>query len=228
MPTQLALPGFDLSPPPLHTLYLALLPDRAAAARIGPLARTLHAELGLPGRPRAPACPHVSLFGLRLAAPPPAALVAAFSEAAAGIAVAPVELELDRVMTFRGPSGRLPVVLCGESAVAALRPLHAALAARLERLGLVRRRGLSPHLTPLHAPRPLPRRTVAAIAWRVGGLVLVHGHGRDYRHDLLGRWPLGGAQAGVGITSQSSRGRARKARRVEPRTMPATSSGAVW
>ena len=232
MAQQLALPGFDLKAPPVHNLFLAVLPGRAAAGSTRLLARSLHAELGSGGRPQMPACLHLSLLGLRMAAPPRPRLVAALSEAAAGIALAPFDLALDRVMTFRGEPGRLPVVLCGGGGAAALSSLHSTLAAQLERLGLAQRRRsrFTPHLTLLHADRPIPQRAVPAIAWRVGELVLIHGHGRPYRHEVLGRWPLGddSAQAGAGITSQSSGGRAAKARSVEPRTMPATSSGAVW
>ena len=230
MAQQLVFPGFDLPTPPEHRLFFAVSPDHAAAERATQLAWALRDEHGLRRRP--PACLHISLIGFRMKAPPPPEWVARMSEAAATLALASFAVEVDRVATFRGPPDKLPVVLLGDGAVAALTPLYLTLDERLRSFGFeyTTRSRFTPHLTVLYGERPVAPRAIPAIAWRVDELVLIHGHGRPYRHEVLGRWPLGGssAQPGTGITSQSSGGRAAKARSVEPRTMPATSSGAVW
>lgn len=129
-----------------------------------------------------------------MAAPPRPELVAAMSDAAAAVGLVPIEVELDQVATYNGKPGRLPVVLRGDSGVAALSQLHAALEARIERFVLARRAcsRFTPHLTLFYGERPVGHRAVPAIGWHAREFVLIHGQTSPRRHDVLGRWPLRG------------------------------------
>ena len=86
------------------------------------------------------------------------------------------------------------MVLRGDSGVAALSQLHAALEARIERFVLARRAcsRFTPHLTLFYGERPVGHRAVPAIGWHAREFVLIHGQTSPRRHDVLGRWPLRG------------------------------------
>ena len=114
--------------------------------------------------------------------------------AAATVVLAPFEIELDRVMTFHGAPARLPVVLLGDSGVAALSLLHSTLDARIRSFGFEyrARSRFTPHLTLLYAEQPVEQRTVPAIGWPVREFMLIHGQKSTRRHVVLGRWPLRG------------------------------------
>ena len=194
MPAQLSFPEFEIAAGPSHRLFFGVLPDRAGAERAARLAWSLHDETGSRGHPPDRACLHISLIGFRLKAPPSPELVAGMSETAATVALAPFAIELDRIMTFRGRPGRLPVVLLGDGAVAALTLLHLTLDAQLRSFGFDyrMRSKFTPHLTLLYGERPVTQRAVPPIRWPAHEFVLVHGLSEPLRHLVLGRWPLRG------------------------------------
>ena len=193
-PGQLSLPGFDVAPSPVQNLFFAILPDRIAAGRATRLAWSLRDEHGSPRTPLAPACLHISLIGFGVDARPRPELVARVSDAAAAIALRPFEVELDRVMTFRGEPRRLPVVLLGDSTVSALSLLRSTLGAQITSLAFEHwaRSRFTPHLTLFYGERPVEQRTVPAISWPVREFVLICGRRSPHRHIVFGRWPLRG------------------------------------
>jgi tRNA(adenine34) deaminase len=189
---QLSLDGFGPEPTGRDRLFFALLPDPAAAAQAGDIARQLPADasntLVLEKHL------HVTLYHLGDHDGVPTQVVEMASRAAAALAnFPPFEFRLDRMERFGRPTGKAPTVLvCSEEAP--LRHLHANLGAALKANGLGRWRTTSftPHLTLLWGHQAFPSRHVLPVAWKVQELVLVHSVLGETRHEVLGRWPLRG------------------------------------
>jgi 2'-5' RNA ligase len=84
--------------------------------------------------------------------------------------------------------------LRGDDGIAGVYALHDELHRALAEAGLVRPRArdFEPHLTLLRDRIAAPEEFIEPVRWRVQEFVLldsVHGEGR---HELLGRWALGG------------------------------------
>jgi 2'-5' RNA ligase len=84
--------------------------------------------------------------------------------------------------------------LRGDDGIAGVYALHDEIHRALAEAGLVRPRAhdFEPHLTLLRDRIAAPEEFIEPVSWRVQEFVLldsVHGEGR---HELLGRWTLGG------------------------------------
>ncbi|HWX00118.1 2'-5' RNA ligase family protein [Collimonas sp.] len=190
-----SLPGFDSSQKPTDRLLFAVMPEKPAVARIEQLTRALCLEHDLRGAAVHAEQLHITLviLGEYLGLPPD--LLAAAAGAASQIAQTAFRVRFDYVQTFRNKSrvtGNYPIVLCGDEGVVGLETLHQGLSTRLRNLGF---KGIStsmtPHVTLLYEPEPVPGQAVAAVEWTVGEFVLLQRHIDQRRpYSILGSWPL--------------------------------------
>ena len=173
-----------------HSIFFAILPDRAAAASIDQLQRDLRDGFGLIG----PTIPserlHVSVFGVGTFLARPNVLIECAARAAASVRVAPFDIVLDQVCSF-GRASNAPLVLIGEG-VAGVVALAQELAAGVAQARRAPRAPFVPHLTLLYDARRVPKTPISRIRWTVSDFVLIDSLRGKGRHELLGRWRLGG------------------------------------
>jgi RNA 2',3'-cyclic 3'-phosphodiesterase len=167
-------------------LFLAVLPDSDASARIHRLARVLKRAHRFSGRLIHPTHLHVSLFFLGA---PSEYVAEVVSEAAAEVRTQPFEIWFDRSASFQGRSGNWPFVLVGDDGVRGLLTLRRALGAALASRGMkqLAKREFTPHVTILYAERQVEEYPIEPIRWVVSEFVLIHSK-NGHRH--LARWPL--------------------------------------
>jgi RNA 2',3'-cyclic 3'-phosphodiesterase len=193
MPEQLSLPGMSTPAKPRpetrDRLFLAVLPDAAAAAQIVGLRETLCARHGLTGSQIAQDRLHVTLHHLGDFRGVPEHVVRAASMAAAATAAtAPrFEARLDQVESFSGKPGHRPFVLRDSGGNDALQELHRRVITALGKNGNAK---FVPHVTLLYDEKGVGREPVDAISWTVKEIVLVHSLLGKTRYITLGRWAL--------------------------------------
>jgi 2'-5' RNA ligase len=177
-----------------NSLFFAILPEPAIAARIEKLGGELRTTHRLPGRP-------ISAKRLRMILTPIADYsilldydVTAALRAASTVALPPFEISFNRLQSL-GDEGSHPLVLrCGEglAAFAGLRKaLHTALAAT----GYAGKApaGDAPHVTLLDEGKPIDETFLdEPIGWTVQDFALVYSVHGESRQMELGRWPLNG------------------------------------
>jgi 2'-5' RNA ligase len=207
MPDQFSF-GFDESrrpqrpKPPVRRpkatdrLFFAIFPDGDTAARIARLSQGLRDRNGLSGRPLATDRFHITLRligdftgGL------PEPIVAAASDAAAGIAAAPFEVAFDYALSFTGKPGNLPFVLRGGEGLMALMEFQRGLIGALARAGFnfgPSALNFTPHVTLLYDSLSVAQQAIEPIAWTATEFVLVRSLLGQTRHIPLERWPLRG------------------------------------
>nr|AAQ21359.1 Csw019 [uncultured bacterium] len=192
MADQFSLDGFDAPAEPTDRLFFALLPDQAAIDRVAVMTRQLRDDQGLTARPIPAERLHVTLHHLGDYVGLPSHIVAAASDAAAGLAMPPFTLAFDRVATFSGKPGRLPLVLRGGEGVGAVTAFQAALDLALRKAGLAKatRAAYTPHLTLLYAERRVDDLPVEPITWPAQEFVLVRSLMGRAQYTVIGRWPL--------------------------------------
>ena len=174
-----------------HKIFFAVRPDAAAAQQAHQLAR---ARRGPGGWITPPERLHVSLNHVASGPEIPFPMVARALDVAATIAARPFLLAFNRLATWGGRPGDRSVVLWGDEGVAGAVGLQEALRRALTGAGAVRpaQATFEPHLTLLRKQRDAPPEFIAPVRWWVREFLLidsVHGHGR---HEVLGRWTLGG------------------------------------
>ena len=175
-------------------LFFGLFPDAEAALRFSRFGDRFVAENGLPGSRLERERLHVSLHHVGDYARLRTRFVHAACRAAAAVAMAPFDVTFGLISSFDGTAARdgtprrRPLVLLGESAP--LLELHRALGAAMARNGLRPSAGITPHMTLLYGPKPVPRQPIAPIRFTAGELVLVHSRLGLSRYETVGRWPL--------------------------------------
>ena len=189
MTDQLLFPGLGAAQPLTDSLFFALFPDVAAAARIDRLTRQLRGKYALTGRPHAAERLHVSLHGIGVYPSFPKEIAAQAFAVAADVAMPPFEIAFDRVMSFSGKPGQLPLVLRGDGG--GVTALQTALGIALAKIGLGARQS-APHLTLLYDARRIDEQPIDPIRWTVCEFVLVHSLLGQTRYIPLGKWPLRG------------------------------------
>ncbi|NKI67914.1 2'-5' RNA ligase [Collimonas pratensis] len=190
-----SLPGFDSQQRPTDRLLFAVLPEKPAVARIEQLTRALCREHDLRGAAVHAEQLHITLVILGEYWGVPPDLLAAATSAASQISQSAFKVRFDYVQTFRNKSrttGNYPVVLCGDEGLIGLETLHQDLTGRLRNLGF---KGISasltPHVTMLYEPEPVPSHAVVAVEWTVHEFVLLRRHINQYLpYSILGQWPL--------------------------------------
>jgi 2'-5' RNA ligase len=175
------------------SLFFALYPDEAAAARIGDLAARLRIDHRLKARVVPPDRLHVTLHYLGAFAGVPADIVARARAAASQITLPPVEVTLDRIESFSGRRAKRPLVLSGD-VDESLGALEQTLGTALDDAGIPVRRhpSFTPHVTLLYDERRIARQPVAPIAWTAREFALVRSLLGQSRYKVLARWPLAG------------------------------------
>ena len=101
-------------------------------------------------------------------------------------------VQYTRIDSTANPAGRIHVTLRAGSNTT-FKPLLGALQQQLRLAGHgAIATGVTPHVTLSYdAPALLPTvRLPEPLRWTIDELLLVVGHGRPYRYDVLGRWPL--------------------------------------
>ena len=177
----------------VHRLFFAILPDAAARLAISDRADMLRAQQAVRGRWIDPSRYHMTLHFLGDHSGLRQDLVDRASSAAARIATASFDLELDRLASFTGrkPTG---VLCCTDES----NPVHALWQALRRELSLV---GLGarleskfvPHVTLFYGDGPpLEPANIAPVAWRVRDFALVHSVVGQGGYRILANWPLSG------------------------------------
>jgi 2'-5' RNA ligase len=194
MTEQLAFEAFDPPPPPTDRLFFAVFPSAEAATQTAALASQIRAERGIRNKVLAADRFHITLYHLGDYPGLPAEIVAAASASAEALEMAPFEVTLDRVVSFKGRPGNRPLVLTGEEGVAPLKAFHAALGASMMKTELGRwvRPRFNPHLTLLYSGHEMAEKMVAPVRWLAREFVLVHSELGRTKHNILRRWPLRG------------------------------------
>jgi 2'-5' RNA ligase len=100
-------------------------------------------------------------------------------------------------MLDRLSGGSNTIALRPGHAIPALQALHRSIATAMAKEGLAMREGwrFSPHMTLCYRKGMAPMdRAIAGFRWHAHDFVLIHSFVGWHRHDILGRWPLGGAE----------------------------------
>lgn len=173
-------------------IFLAVLPDAPAAARIHALAEELKAAGKFEGTLTRPEHLHVTLFHLGDWIALPDAIVEAVRNAAAEIDTPPFDVVCKRAESFRNSTGVYPFVLLAEQGATALRAFHGALGAALKRHGLggATQGEFKPHVTLLRDTKRASPRDIEPLGWTVRDFVLVHSLLGQTKHVHIARWPL--------------------------------------
>lgn len=167
-------------------LFFAVRPDPETANEIAERTKLWRVEHGLTGRPLKPEHLHVTLFHVGDATgTPPAELIEALAERAAGVAMPAFRVEFDRVMSFRNGA----FVLGGDESVIGLEVLQQRLSDALDASPRPARRFV-PHLTLLRDNRHIVEQPIARIGWTAREVVLVHSLLGQTTHRQLLRVPL--------------------------------------
>ena len=167
-------------------VFLAALPDAAAAARIYRLARMLRRAHKFNGNVIKPERLHISLFFLGELSQE---IIRVASEAAAEVRMPPFDVVFDRSASFGGRPGNRPLVLIGDDGMDRLKSLRRTFGVALAMNGLkyLAKRDFTPHVTLLYADRTVEEYPIEPISWTVNEFVLIHSM-RGHVH--LARWPL--------------------------------------
>jgi 2'-5' RNA ligase len=172
----------------MHRVFFALEPDERARARIAAFATSLRQSEGGSGWTD-PSRYHVTLafLGEWPAYPEPEAMRAI--AAARGLTMAPFNVRLEKLDSFRG--SRSPWFLAAASSLS-VRALAADLRDRLVAAGVAHDpKPFQPHLTLRRAREPAPERSVPPIEWVAGDFVLLHAEEGAPAYKALARYPLG-------------------------------------
>ncbi|MGO4395437.1 2'-5' RNA ligase family protein [Variovorax sp. M-6] len=175
----------------MDSLFFALQPDAAAAARAVALAARLRADHGLRTPPTGMDRLHVTLYHLGPADALPD-LVARAQRAAATLDSPAFDVSFDLITSFKaGKGNKHPHVLMGRQPMQALQVFRFNLGVALGVHGVAAdKRAFTPHLTLLRDTHAMPEQSVAPIAWTAREFVLVRSLIGQGRHVVLERWPL--------------------------------------
>ncbi|WP_119302769.1 2'-5' RNA ligase family protein [Dongia deserti] len=192
MPEQLSFAGFEASPLPTESVFVAILPDEEASVRIAQIARRVRDKHKLTGRPLAVWRFHVSLH--YVASHVSANVVVEASDVVSTIEMPPFRVAFDRVKSLRGNRRDRPLVLAGGDGLVGLVQFQHKLGPAMERAGLGRWIGPSwlPHLTLLYGSREVEEQAIEPVSWTVREFALVHSLLGRNRYIPLARWPLRG------------------------------------
>lgn len=173
---------------PVTSLFLAILPDPAAAEKIARCACEVKARHGLKGTPRPTGRFHVTLHAFDHA---PSALdrsiqMAQMVASKVARSISPFEVQFDRVKSFSERKSNCPCVLADREGNEALR----AFVAQLKR-DMGRQAGnFTPHVTLLYDDAVVKEEYVEPVGWRVTEIVLLKAIMNRKTFQELGRWAL--------------------------------------
>lgn len=185
----------DRRPPrqPTDRLFLAIIPDAAAAARAAVVTDQLCVTHRLKGKPLRPERLHVSLHHVGDYPGLPEHIVSAVRDIASDVAIRPFTVAFDRAVSFRGRPGNRPLVLAGSDGVAGLLALQRAVGQMMAQAGLGDQMAkFMPHMTLQYGDPLTTEQEIEPISWTVSEFVLVHSLLGRGRHIPLARFPLRG------------------------------------
>ncbi|MDR5854361.1 RNA 2',3'-cyclic phosphodiesterase [Caballeronia sp. LZ062] len=174
------------------SLFFAVYPDAAAAARIGEHALRLRTEHPLKARPIPADRLHITLHYLGAFAGVPADTPAAALAAASSVHMPSFDVTLDRVETFATRRPKRPLVIAGEPDDA-----FSAFVDRLDKalqsagIFVKSHPRFIPHVTLLYDEHRVSRHAVEPITWTVREFALVRSLLGRSEHQVIERWPLG-------------------------------------
>lgn len=197
---QLYLPGFEIDSPHPRRLLFVALPDESAARRISHVGHELKRKHRLNREVLSSKRFHVSLFHIGDYCQFPHDIAERAKEGAAGLVLPPIEIVLDRAMSFSGAQvdppreDRYALVLLARQGATELAMLRKALALAMMRAGIRPRykSHFKPHLTLLYDRRHQIEEDVEPIRWTVSKFALIDSLVGESRYEELGRWPLKG------------------------------------
>lgn len=193
MSDQMSLDGFEPKARRLYNLFLALMPDGGAASRAQALAMSLGQSQGVAVKAARTARFHVTLFHVgNFLDEVPAATMSAVRQTAQRMAAAPFDVAFDKVGSFKGKPGRLPIVLLG-AASSGLMSFQADLDQKMKRAGLTHgehHHQFTPHLTLFYGRSPVQVQPIDPITWQAQDFVLIRSVVGEGVYIEEGRWPL--------------------------------------
>jgi 2'-5' RNA ligase len=177
-----------LAAPVVHRFFFALKPDAVTAHQTHAFAE---AELGSRGLLE-PERLHITL-----AITPDMPVVAgdlleALRRTGEAARADPFDVSLDRLS-----GGGRTIALRPGRVIQPLQALQTSIAAAMAKEGLAMRESwrFSPHMTLCYRKGMTPMgRAVTGFRWQAHDFVLIHSFIGWHRHDILGRWPLGGVE----------------------------------
>jgi 2'-5' RNA ligase len=176
---------------PTDSLFFAVYPDAAAAARIGDHAARLRAAHTLKARPIPADRLHITLHYLGAFAGVPADTLAAARAAASSVRMPSFDVTLDRVETFATRRPKRPLVISGEPGDA-FSAFVDTLDKSLQSVGIFVKSHprFIPHVTLLYDEHRVARQAVQPITWTVREFALVRSLLGRSEHQVIERWPL--------------------------------------
>jgi 2'-5' RNA ligase len=177
------------SAPGFHSVFFAVVPAPADAARLHAHARVVQDRLGVAGRALEPERLHVTLHLLGGYVDEPAPVeIARWCRAAAAVRRAPFEVVFDRVASFGGEGH--PLAFSSSDDVG-LSGLHEALGMSLADTGeRIKRERVTPHMTLAYRGKRLAETAIDPVRWLAHEWVLIDSHVGAHVHEVIGRWPL--------------------------------------
>lgn len=171
---------------PRSRLFLAVVPDAVASARIAETARHLRISHGLAGKPVRPEHFHVNLCDMDGSIGCAIDGIESVKERVSRVVMPSFRVGFDRAESFKNGA----LVLRSEDGVIGLEILQQRLSDALDgRPG--KARPFTPHVTLLHDGYRVPEQRVEPIEWLVRELVLVHSAIGRMTHRHVARWSLG-------------------------------------
>jgi len=174
-------------------LFVAALPDAAAASQIHDCAKVLRRANRFEGRLIEPRHLHISLFFLGLGEDDGCEdRIARMDRAANKLKASAFDVMLDRSMSFSKRAAKRPFVLVGGNGVRQLAKFREALGAEMIRSGLRgwARPGFTPHVTLLYDWRGADELPIMPVSWVVREFVLIRSLHQQNKHVALARWSL--------------------------------------
>jgi 2'-5' RNA ligase len=195
---QLNLASFPMGSPPTDRLVFMALPSDSTARNLCHIAHELKHKYQLRGQPFPPDRLHLSILHVRDYYGFPHAVVERLTKAVSEIRFPPVEIVLDRVMSFSGTQidphteDSYALVLLADRVTAELRALRGALQSAMEKAGVKPRyrSQFKPHLTLLYDKHHHIDEKIEPIRRTIREFVLVDSLCGKTQYRELGRWPL--------------------------------------
>lgn len=205
---QGTLPGFGLDPAALfvpealaareaaaeYLLFVALLPDAAAAERIHQLAQQQRHALDLREAAVTAARLHITLqpmgfFGHVIPQPIVSAVADAVAAAACAWPALPITFDRCGSMGHKAPTAL--ALHCDRPSQDAIAALRRRLARTLQQRSMKVGERAPPHMTLVYGTRHVAERAIEPVRWTASQLTLVLSHRGRGHHEAIGSWQLG-------------------------------------
>ena len=173
---------------PAHLLYFAAVPPPEIKSRMASAWKTAGT-----GEPFRHDTLHLSIFAVAGLDHLDRVLVRRARQAALLLRTGPFPLCFDRLMTFNGSPGNLPLVIATERISSDLNQVAAELRAACHAMSLTASRSarVTPHVTLAYGRGFTGKRRLARpIFWTIDEITLIDSHHGRGRHVPLGRWAL--------------------------------------